>query len=501
MRLRAAFPCIRRDRSFDLGKCFPGGSTWVAHLRVQTCAEPALYLSEVFETFVKKSPVSVIARVAMERAMSGPDVDAVFERTADLQYTRELAFSTVVDLMGSVVTRTRPSIHAAIQAASADIPVSVTSVYNKLNGTEPAVCAALVSHGAARLKPVIESMGGQLPPWLPGYRMRILDGNHLGATERRIDVLKQCAAGPLPGQCLVMLCPSTKLVTDVIPCEDGHASERSMTDEILALVMALDVLVGDRNFCTSRLLGGIAQRQAFFIMRQHATNVPWEPLSKPVEVGRTETGVVWEQRVSLSVEGGPLEARRITLKLNKQTRDGDGAIHIVTNLPAAAAPGIRIAEIYRGRWTLETAFQELTVYLRCEVNTLGYPRAALLGFCVALIAYNVLSTVKAALRAAHGHEVVEKNVSAFYLADEVTGTYRGMMMVVPPQYWVELQDLSDSQVGERLVAFARGARIGAFQKHRRGPKKPVPPRVRFKDQPHVSTARLLAERKSENNPP
>lgn len=460
-----------------------------------------MYLSEVFETFVKKSPISVMARVATEHALSGADVDAVFERAAEGQYTRELAFSTVVDLMGAVVTKTRPSLHAAIQASRADIPVSVTSVYNKVNGLEPPVCAALLAHSAARLKPVIESIGGQLPPWLPGYRTRIIDGNHLGATERRLDVLKQCAAGPLPGQSLVLLCPSTKLVTDVIPCEDGHASERSMTDEILALVVPRDVLVADRNFCTSRLLGGIAKREAFFIIRQHAANVPWEPQGKPSKIGRTETGEVSEQQVRLNLDGEWLNVRRISLKLDKPTRDGDEELHILTNLPTAAASGIRVVEMYRGRWTLETAFQELTVYLRCEVDTLGYPRAALLGFCVALIAYNVLSTVKAALRAAHGHEAVEKNVSTFYLADEVAGTYRGMMIVLPPEQWVELRNLSGSQVGENLLEFAKGARLGAFQKHPRGPKTPVPPRNRFKGEPHISTARLLAERKSHKKAP
>jgi hypothetical protein len=455
-----------------------------------------VYLPEVFETFVKKSPVTVLARIAMERAMSSAEVNAVFERAADAQYTRELTFSTVVALMSSVVTKIRPSIHAAIQASREDIPVSVTSVYNKLNGLEPPICAALVAHGAGRLKPVIESMGGELAPWLPGYRMRILDGNHLGATERRLDALKQCAAGPLPGQCLVMLCPSTKLVTDVIPCEDDHAQERSMTDEILALVEAMDVLMGDRNFCTSVLLGGIARLLAFFIIRQHATNVPWEPIGKPVKLGRIKTGVVWEQRVLLNVEGGPLEARRITLKLDKPTRDGDPELHILTNLPAEVASGVRIAEMYAGRWTLETAFQELTVYLRCEVNTLGYPRAALLGFCVALIAYNVLSTVKASLRAAHGHDTVEKNVSAFYLADEVAGTHRGMMVVVPPEQWVEFQGISAQALGDKLRGIARNVRLQAFQKHPRGLKKPVPPRNRFKDKPHVSTARLLAAAKA-----
>ncbi|MBV8432340.1 MAG: IS4 family transposase, partial [Solirubrobacterales bacterium] len=41
-----------------------------------------------------------------------------------------------------------------------------------------------------------------------------------------------------------------------------------------------------------------------------------------------------------------------------------------------------------------------------EINTLGYPKAALFAFCVALVSYNVLSTVKAALRAVHGAAVI-----------------------------------------------------------------------------------------------
>lgn len=461
----------------------------------------AVYLSEVLAMFVQKSPVSVIARIAMERAMLGAAVDAVFERCSEAQYTRELTFSTIVDLMGCVVSKTRPSLHAAIQASRADIPVSVTSVYNKINGVEPAVCAGLVEHGAKRLTGVIEEMGGQLPPWIPGYRVRIVDGNHLGATERRLDVLKQSAAGPLPGQCLVLLCPSLKLVTDVIPCEDGHAQERSMTDPLLALVKAKDVIVADRNFCSSRILGGISARSAFFIIRQHAANVAWEPVGKDLMLGRTATGLVFEQRVTLQTEGGPLTARRISLKLDKPTRDNQSELHVLTNLPSDVAHATRIVEMYAGRWTLETAFQELTVYLRCEVDTLGYPRAALLGFCVALIAYNVLSTVKAALRAAHGQDTVEKNVSAFYLADEVAGTHRGMMLVLPPQEWVHFQGLSDRELAAKMLAFARNLNLRAFQKHPRGPKKPVPPRTRFKKKSHVATARLLADKDARKKRP
>ena len=49
------------------------------------------------------------------------------------------------------------------------------------------------------------------------------------------------------------------------------------------------------------------------------------------------------------------------------------------------------------RWTLETAFQHLEAYFHSEINTLGYPKAALFGFCLALVAYNMLAVVMAAL--------------------------------------------------------------------------------------------------------
>lgn len=77
-------------------------------------------------------------------------------------------------------------------------------------------------------------------------------------------------------------------------------------------------------------------------------------------------------------------------------------MNIVTNLPESVADAILIAEIYRKRWSIETAFQELEAHLHSEINSLGYPRAALFGFCTALVAYNALAVVKATLRSQHG---------------------------------------------------------------------------------------------------
>ena len=65
-------------------------------------------LGEVFDRFIEKSPISVMVRGTLER-VPGPDpLDWWYERTAKKQYTRELLFSTVYDLMSQVVFRLQP---------------------------------------------------------------------------------------------------------------------------------------------------------------------------------------------------------------------------------------------------------------------------------------------------------------------------------------------------------------------------------------------------------
>lgn len=89
-----------------------------------------MLLGQVFERFVKESPVSVMVRGLLEKALCPQILDELFERSAKTQYTRELLFSTVVNLMSVVVCGVHPSVHAAHQASVEKIGVSVTSVYN-----------------------------------------------------------------------------------------------------------------------------------------------------------------------------------------------------------------------------------------------------------------------------------------------------------------------------------------------------------------------------------
>ena len=438
-----------------------------------------------------------MAQALMENTLPPSVVNDLFPKHAHVQYTRDLLFSDVVNLMSLVVCRIQPSINSAFDKMANHLTVTKKAVYDKIDRVEIVhQCGLGSAHRGKALTRVIDALGRRKDPWLRGYSTRILDGSHLPGTEHRIAPLRTTRAGALPGQSLVIFDPETMLVVDVILCEDGHAQERSMTQEILALVGSQDLWIADRNFCTTSLLFGIAARGGFFVIRQHGSTLTWEAVGGRVSHGRCETGTVFEQKLKLTNDAGEIFfVRRVTVELDNPTRDGDRSIHILTNLPAEDADAIAVAKLYRGRWTLETAFQELEASLNGEINTLGYPKAALFAFCVALVSYNVLSTVKAALRSVHGTEVADQQVSGFSLADEVAGTHRGMMIAIPKDEWVVFHGMSPQEIAPILKDLARAVRLSHFRKQPRGPKKPRPKRQSGAKIKHVATAKLLKQAK------
>ena len=449
-----------------------------------------MLLGEVFDRFASESPVSVMARAAFEHALSAEAVDALFAEHAERQYTRELLFSQLVDLMGLIVCRVQPSLNAAIRKRAADLGVPRKAVYAKVARTEPGLGAALVRHTAARLGPVVAALAPGGADAVPGYRVRVIDGSHLPGTEHRLRPLRRTRAGALPGQAVVLFEPASGLVVDAIPCEDAHAQERSLTPAILGWAEPATVWVGDRNFCTTRLLAGTAGRGGCFVVRQHGLTLTELGVGDRRACGRTDTGAVFEEAVRVSDgAGGGLTLRRVTVVLDTPTRDGDREIRILTHLPATV-PASRVAELYRGRWAVEAAFGELAAALHGEVAGLGYPRAALFAFAVALAAYNVLAVVKAAVKAAHG-DAVGPGVSGYHVANEVAGASRGLLIAIPAAEWAPFARVSAAGLAKVLVVLAGQVRPAEFATSPRGPKKPRPRRESATGIGHVATARLL----------
>ncbi|MFH7027062.1 MAG: hypothetical protein ACHBN1_17040 [Heteroscytonema crispum UTEX LB 1556] len=136
--------------------------------------------------------------------------------------------------MSLVVCGIQLAVHAAYKARGANLIVSTTALYKKLCGVELAVSQALVKETASDLRSLIQIMKGEQPNPLPGYQLQIVDGTCLAATVHRLDAIRLFAGKALPGKAIVLLDRLSKLVIDIILCQDGHAQERSLFNDVLS---------------------------------------------------------------------------------------------------------------------------------------------------------------------------------------------------------------------------------------------------------------------------
>ena len=382
-------------------------------------------LDEVLARFEEHAPLSVMMRLALERAMPAGWVDEVFEATRQRQYARELLFSTVVKLTSLVSLGLRPSLHAAAKK-EADLPVSIAALYDKVRHTEPAILRQLVRQSAQRLLPVVESMG--ITQSLPGWQLRVVDGNHLPASEKRLGPLRGCRGAALPGHTLVVYDADRGLVTDIVGCEDAHAQERAVMGPLLESAQPGQLWMADRNFCTRTIAQGWHRAGAGFIVREHDKHPRLLEQGPWVACGRVETGTLREQ--TICIEAGQEPWRRIELQLDGPTEDGDTVIRLWSNLPQDVSAQ-QIALLYRKRWRIEGMFQRLESVLNSEIRSLGHPRAALLGFAVAILAYNVLHLLKHSVERAHCEDLPDLDVSTYYIATDLRVEYEGMLIALP----------------------------------------------------------------------
>jgi DDE family transposase len=442
-------------------------------------------METIMDAFVRQAPVAVMTRALLTRAVADSTLDDLFDRHAIVQYTRELTFSTLVGLMAQVTFGKQPTIHAAYRQAQERIPVSITAVYDKLNNVETTVVEALVRQTAESLGEILQALPLPREEAIAGLRLRMLDGNFLAGTEHRLDCLRDSGAAALPGMSLVVRDGASGLLTDIISCEDAYTNERSLFDRVLPLVRPNDLWLADRNFCTLDYLQGIAERDGFFLVRRHG-GTRLTPVGDKEFIGSNETGDVYEQRVLAS---GKFECRCIAIELFEPMRDGTTQVCLLTNVPRSKAGAKRLAELYRRRWQIETAFQELTCNLRCEINTLGYPNAALFAFALAMVAYNAVVVVQCAVAA--GQNKRREELSSYHLATEIAATAQGMEIALPEPAWAGFAKMSNREFAAWLHKVARTAKWDRYRKNKRPPTKNPTKINRTRRGSHRATARVL----------
>jgi Transposase DDE domain len=451
-----------------------------------------MVVPEELKRFVEGAPATVMTRIAIDRMIEGTSIDLILDEVSEGQYTREFLLGHFVHVMCDVTCGFRESVRQAFLKRQLDEVASISAFYRKLARMEPAVPAAIVRETAARARELIAAADGVVPEPVSGYAARILDGNILTGTEHRIAELRSTRSATLPGMSLAIYEPASGLVLDVILEENAHTQERALLDQVVIEPGQLWIM--DRNFCVRRFVFRISRAGAFFLVRWHASAMPFEPIGTLRSVGRCNTGEILEQDIWVDdpdCEGRRFRLRRIVLRLDQPTREGETEIILITNLPDTVSADL-CCDAYRGRWQIEGHFQRLTDLLHCEIPTLGYPRASLFAFAMSVIAGNALAIVKGSLRAVHGDEMVNE-ISNHALVKDSAEVYPGMMIAAPPSVWSFLGRCSLEQVAGLLTALAANVPVERMLRSKRGPKKQATKKSSGSRMHHLATKKLLDE--------
>lgn len=449
-------------------------------------------IAEQLSRFTDACPFAVMTRAVIGSLLDSQQLNDLFENEAERQYDRQIPFMAVVWSMAELALGTLASKNQAYKQYQEEIGASKTAFYNKLNRTEPKLSESLVRFSAEQACPLLKQL--KFEPWefLPGYRCYSIDGNHFGKTERRLKESRYLSAPPLPGTVIAKYDHQRDLFSSVYALECGHAQETTVIDRVIDDAEQGDVYFADRSYCIKRVVFGLIRAECFFVIRQKMT-FTGNLLGQRKKIGQTETGVVFEQAVTITQGHDSRQIRRITVELFEPTRDGETVVHLFTNLPASTS-ALTIAEAYRGRWEIETAFHSLTMTLCCESKGNCHPRCAILQFCMAVVAYNARCLLMASLYAVHEDEQID-SLSEYQISLEVTSHIDGLCIAINEQEWSQLIGASSKSLAQFLITIAKTIDPSQYAKSKRGTKKPPPPKKKMQRNSHLSSQKLLNQRK------
>ncbi|KLU24860.1 hypothetical protein EOS_17840 [Caballeronia mineralivorans PML1(12)] len=434
----------------------------------------------VIERFVEHSPITVMARLALQRALDPEWIDGLFEQVQvdKGQHVRESLFSATVELMSMIASGLRYTVRAAAGAAP-ELPVAITALHDRISRTRPGWARVLARESVKRLSPLVQPLMFNRPVTASGYRLRIVDGSHLPKGEKCSPGPSGCVHTLMPQAGLgvgvrtvvpfVVYDPEVAMIVDLVPCEQGRAQEEVNAGALLDSVQPGELWIIDRNFSTHAIVTGWQRRSSAFIVQERGCNPNQIEAGRPVRKGRIEMGAVYEQPVSTTDDSGAsLVLRRIEVRANGSSVEGGEVIRILTNVPASQLTAEEVASLSCRSWS-EMLSVPLELVLKGEILSLGRPRAAPLALGMAALAYNVLSTMVRTVSREQELDTREVQRLPHYIATGIRATYAGVMIAVPAEFWRRYDQLAPGDLGDILRKIAAHVDPRSAHKQRREP--------------------------------
>ena len=156
-------------------------------------------------------------------------------------------------------------------------------------------------------------------------------------------------------------------------CEDAHQSERVAAATLIESALAQQVWIADRHFCTAALLRGLSERQACFIVREHAHHPrvsergPWGQMHRHRDRARARARHQAQRATKARNSPGGVS------RSNCHRPQSRGYAHCFVEQSPIGRRAATIARLYRKRWRIEGMFQRLESVLHSEIKAWAIP--------------------------------------------------------------------------------------------------------------------------------
>jgi hypothetical protein len=358
----------------------------------------------------------------------------VFDAHRGRCYEDELTFATLVRVIRDALMLHGGSANRAIADAvdAGRLDCAPSGIYRKLGNLPPALSQALLRRGTARLVPLAAAAGAArvLPACFDDLDVIVIDGKQLKKAAKRLLATRAYSSGSLLGaKLLVALSLRSGLAVAMNASEDGERNDVPLVGGLLEqmqMLRAASAVTSAASAASAAIASAIARPFLFVADRQFADlNVPelftrggdhfllrcqktltfqGDP-SRPAQCGVDQEGRAFTQAWGWigSTEDQRQRRRRRYVRritLSRPDADDDDIILITDLLEESAYPALDLLALYRLRWTIEQAFQQVTEVFALAKLIGCTPRGIIFQGALCLLIYNMTLTIKGYVAAA-----------------------------------------------------------------------------------------------------
>jgi hypothetical protein len=337
----------------------------------------------------------------------------VFDAHRGRCYEDELTFPTLVRVIRDALVLHGGSANRAIgDAVDADrLGAAPSGVYRKLGNLPPALSQALLRRGTTRLARLTATAAARvLAACFDDLDVIVIDGKQLKKAAKRLLSTRAYSSGSLLGaKLLVALSLRSGLAVATNASEDGEGNDVPLVGGLLEQMQMLRapaaaarpfLFVADRQFADLNLPALFTAHDGdHFLLRCQKTLTFQGDPSRPAQRGVDQAGRAFTQAWGWigSVEDQRQRRRRRYVRrvtLSRAGEEKDDVILITDLLDESAYPAADLLALYRLRWTIEEAFQQVTEVFALARLIGSSPRGIIFQGALCLLIYNLTLTVK-----------------------------------------------------------------------------------------------------------